>query len=225
MLEVPLKAILFDCDGTLLNNIPLHRELHTVVSRNFGLKKPVFFYKQLEKLGFKTADILRYVAELNRLEAEKLPATFGNLTLLLAGLKVRGIKLGIVTNRPLLDHYFTILARAGLPLSLWDFFVNYHPRIFDGLPMLRSMNCYPVRYQKPDRRFLQPIIGELEKLANFPKSVLMVGDSVSWDWRLAKRFGFSCVGVLSGVDDKAAWLKVIPETRIFENVGELLRVI
>jgi phosphoglycolate phosphatase-like HAD superfamily hydrolase len=223
--DPPIKAAIFDCDGTLLNNMGIHRKIIAKLCQEFHLPHPISFIMNMKKFGFSKAAIIRYQKRFGELELKIAPKIFPRVNKVLNYLPQLGVTLGIVTNRSVLPCYFDILDQSGLDLQPFAFFINYHPPLFDGIRCRRDLRFHPVRYTKPDPRCLSPVIDDFRQLPGFPQSILVVGDALQWDYELARRCGFSFIGVLSGLTAKKEWLKVLPPERILNHAGELLKEI
>jgi phosphoglycolate phosphatase-like HAD superfamily hydrolase len=229
-IEPPIRAVLFDCDGTLIDNIQLHYQLNLRITREFGMAGPVFWFPDhpthvFLKLGWPEEKIRKFWRRFYEEELRSRPRIFPGVNELLIRLKERGILTAIVTNRHFHDGFFPLLANSGLYSSYVDFFVNYHHPTVARQIGLRSMNVLLANYPKPDVRFLDPIINWLKNLPDFPRSVLMVGDSLKIDYGLAKNCGFQFIGVATGYENRHDFLKVVDEKFIIKNVGELINMI
>ncbi len=230
MLDPPIRAVLFDCDGTLLDNISLHRKINHRLTLEFGFAGPIYYFschptRALSKAGLSKKQILDFWQKFKEQELAEGVKVCPDTNELLMKLHARGVITAVVTNRHLSVGFFELLTAARLNLSYVDFFINYQHRIVDDLTVQRPMNCFLVRYGKPDKRFLGPIIDRLRPLPDFPGSVLVVGDSVKLDYTLAKRMNFQFIGVESGADTRENFLKVIDGKFIIKNVGELINML
>lgn len=223
-----IRAVLFDCDGTLVDDLKVHRKLWPKVFKEFGLGKfnvdaSRSVGKFLKKSGLSDEEIRKFWKRFNGLEFGKAPEIFRNANKLLEVLKQKGILTAIVTNRPTTLNYLNFLVQAGLYINLVDFFVNY-----DVAPPLVKLhpNHFSVSCGKPKPEILKPIIKILKRLPEFPKSVLMVGDS-GVDLEFANRCDFPFVGVLTGlINSVKTWKKLglRDQDVIIKNVVGLIQL-
>ena len=222
----PIKTVLFDCDGTILDSYKVHKKINRQISKEFGFKKPLIFAGQpasvvLKNLGFSVFKIKNFLKRFGELELEAKLKIFPAVNALLESLKERKILTAIVTNRPTTKEYFQLLESANLKSELLDFYVNC-----DIFPhrLKTPKNHFSGKYPKPDARIISPINKNLKKLDIFPESILMVGDHLV-DFQLAKFCGFQFIGVLSGVTKTLSdWYSQCQSyQRVLPTVDSLLR--
>jgi len=199
LLKSPIKAVLFDCDGTLVDDLKDHHRIWPKIFREFKLGR--FNTRAgrsvgnfLKRSGLSNVEIRKFWKRFNSLEFDMAPKAFRGVNRLLRILKKKGILVAIVTNRPTVFNYLSFLIQAGLDISLVDYFVNH-----DSTPSLVKLcpNQFSASVGKPHPEILTPIIKFLKKLPGFPEAVLMVGDSWA-DLHFAQNCNFQFAGVTSG---------------------------
>lgn len=224
MLHPQIRAVLFDCDGTLIDNVAIHGQIWPQIFTEFKLGdyeagKIPSISKYIKISNLSDAEIRRCMERFHSLELAAAPKMFSRSNEVLKFLKQRGIVIAIVTNRPTAKSYFRLLAQAGLEHQLVDYFVNYD--ILPPLVRLRK-NQFSVSFGKPDPRIINPLGKILKKLDDFPHSVLIVGDSRA-DLGLAQRSDFQFVGVLSGLIKSAVKWKKLGAKIVIREVSGLMK--
>ena len=187
-----IKAVLFDLDGTLVNSLE-----DLAASTNYALEKFGFSTYEAEKYKYFVGDgllklIERVLPEDSRSEdnINKLYKTFwehysthyvdkttayDGIPQLLADLKQKGYKLGVISNKP---HAMALDVVSAL---LGDNFDVVYGKL-DGYPT------------KPDPALTLKVMGDLEVL---PKESVFIGDS-GMDAANAVNAGCIGIGVLWG---------------------------
>lgn len=228
MIRKPVEAVLFDCDGTLVDDLEVHHKLWPIVFKEFGLGR--FDTKAGKSVGrflkhsdLSNVEIRKFWKRFNGMEFDLKPRIFSGANELLRILKKKGVLIAIVTNRPTAHNYLRFLIQAGLDINLVDYFVNHDivPPLIKLLP-----NQFSAVSNKPKPEILKQIIKILKKLSGFPKSVLMVGDSWA-DLHLARNCGFQFAGVLSGpVRSVKKWKEfgIRDQDVVFKEVSGLIKV-
>ena len=228
MIKRPIEAVLFDCDGTLVDDLDVHARLWPAIFQEFNIggfdtKAGLSVGKYLKEKGFSSDKIRKFWKRFSGMEFDLEPKIFSGVNELLRILKQKGILIAIVTNRPTTRNYLQFLVQAGLDIELVDFFVNH-----DFIPSLIKLrpNQFSAPIGKPHLEFLRPIIKILKNIEKFPRSVLTVGDSWA-DLGLAKNLSSQFAGVLSGpVRSVQKWKEFGIRNRdvIFKEVSGLIKI-
>jgi len=227
-LKTGIKAVLFDCDGTILDNKKIQHRLYRQMINKFRLKghqelNGGNIVIWLKSLGWSIQKIKQFLRHLVDSELRANVKIFRGTNEVLIYLKERGILTSIVTNRSTCLEYFQILESARLDTRLIDLYLNCDPLPprFDHRKK-PPQNHFSTLYPKPNVKFITPILTKLEILNGFPKSVLMIGDHMV-DFQLAQKLGFCFVGVLSGaIKRNCEWRNIGHKGLVIQNVSELI---
>ena len=210
----PIKLIVFDLDGTLVNAYPAITRSFNHVMREFGypaqsalvIRKAVGFGDKNLLAGFvKKRDLEQVLAAYRRYHRKDLlthARVFGGTLGLLAELKNRGYLLAIATNRP---TAFTRIIIRHLKLKAYLDYVL----CADTLQNL-----------KPHPEILQKI---MRRLRAAPSQTLFVGD-MRIDAQTARNAGVAAVMVTTGSHTRQELLKEKP-WRIIKGVAALKRLL
>ncbi|MEK9186074.1 MAG: HAD family hydrolase [Patescibacteria group bacterium] len=231
MLKLPIRCVLFDCDGTLIDNIPLHRKINSRLVKKTGITDGTGWFPDhpthvFLDLGWSKEKILTFWKSFYDQEALANPRAVSGAEELLEHLRTKKIGSVVVTNRHYHTGFSELLKSAGLDITNIDLLINYfHPVTAIQGAGVRPLNFLLAKYPKPDPRILDSVDFFLKKLPDYPESVLMVGDSAKIDYGLAKNCGFQFIGVESGSDTREDLLKVVHGQFIIKNVGELINML
>ncbi len=199
MLPSSIEAVLFDFDGTLAPNLDLpsmRREVIALTTR-YAVPVQVFEGQYIVEVVEVSAAYLHgkdktlamaYHAAAHQLirdieiEASRSTTPFDGVDHLLASLRARGLRTGVVTRNcrdAVLQVYPDLLAQTDVLIARDD-----------------------THHIKPDPRHL---IEALAHIGAAPGAAAMVGDG-ALDMKVGKLAGMYCIGVLSGSNDKPALL-------------------
>lgn len=210
------KTVFFDLDGTVLDTVPDIRAVLNGTLAAFNLP-PVSERQTKEFVGNGAYELVRRAAGENCENLQEIYARYvadfaacenGLSTLydgeeeVLSALKERGVRLGIVTNKPqkaTLNVYEKFFKRFGF------FYVQGQE---EGVPL------------KPSP---QGVLNAVEKFALDKRECLFVGDGET-DVLTAANAGLDCVSVLWGYRTREQLLKA-GATRFAENFKKLQREI
>lgn len=221
-----IQAVLFDCDGTLIKSLFIHRKLYVKLAKELNLGFSSFSGKPacsvLRNAGFSQNKIRNYLRRFGKLELNSKISLFPGINELLEYLKEKKILRGIVTNRSTNPEYFQLLRNISLNTKLINFYLNCD--IFPHRTKAPK-NHFFSSFCKPDRRMIFPLLNKLTLLEGFPGSVVMVGDH--WvDFEFARRCGFQFVAVLSGnTKSRSEWFAVGHQGLILKETGKLLDIL
>jgi phosphoglycolate phosphatase-like HAD superfamily hydrolase len=215
----PLKAIIFDLDGTLIDTIPAYFRIVDVVAERLQMP-PVARETVVEAANdgsFEWAEILHVTAEGEReaLNAramaivqevapflfEEKVGLFAGVDGLLKSIAERGARMGIATSTPRrhLGRKVLALRRAGI----------------EGLfHTVIAADDVPRTKPAPD-----PLLACAAKMGVQAKDCLYVGD-MRTDIRAGRAAGMTTVGVLTGFDDQRSLESANPDL-IVESVAAL----
>ncbi|MEU6878470.1 HAD family hydrolase [Streptomyces sp. NPDC046712] len=121
----PLKVLLLDLDGVLLDTRPVMERAWQQVLQEHGLDVPFEEYERhlgrpfadiMERLGFSEPEPLRRTYDDASITASHLAREFDGITEVLHGFAAAGWRLGIVTSKPL-DRAAPLLTGLGCPFS------------------------------------------------------------------------------------------------------------
>ncbi|NDV00671.1 HAD family hydrolase [Pseudoroseicyclus tamaricis] len=191
---MPVKALLFDLDGTMLNTDPIHQKVFADVLAPHGIDADEDFYTS-NIHGRLNADIFAEFlpdhpdhfslselkeAEFRRRLPRPYPETPG-LSALINRAEVAGWAIGVVTNAPRLnaEAMLEAIEKEGRPGA-----------IIIGEECERG---------KPHP---EPYLAAMEALGATPQTSLVFEDSPS-GVRAAKAAGARCIGIRSTLDDAA----------------------
>lgn len=211
------EAVIFDGDGVIFDDIGIRDEIRRRLKEHFHLEREIEscgyeVMAVLSRLGFSREFAAAYLQMWERFETECGVRVFPGVNGLLRELRQKEIVLGIVTNRRVSFHNLRIFGNSGLELNLLDFFIMQSGQansFFEVWQPGYQSYWHPIyrisEFPKPDHRSVEPALGQLKRLKNFPESVWYVGDSLV-DLEFAKGNHFNFVGVLSGaVTDPEFW--------------------
>jgi phosphoglycolate phosphatase len=185
---MPLRTVLFDLDGTLLDQFGAIHRCHGHAMRSIGLPAPTM--EQVRRaVGRGVEDAIRDLAGADRVErllpvylAHWRATNLDDVTLLpgasalLAALRDRGVRRGVLTNKRG-DAARAVCAHLGITADL------------DGV-----FGAGDTPWLKPDPRFAAHALGALGADA---ASAALVGDSV-YDLAAAQQAGLRFLGVTTG---------------------------
>ena len=210
--ERPLRAVLFDVDGTLVDSNYLHIDAWGRAFRKLGV--PIDGWRIHRRLGMDSAQMLEELlgddaeqlssrasdahAHFYRKNADRLRA-FAGASTLLRELGGHGIRTVLATSAS--SDELDMLVEA---LGVGD----------DGLI---TTNADDVARAKPHPGLVEVALERADVAAG---DAVFVGDSV-WDMIAAKRAGVATIGVLSG-GISAGELSDAGADRIVESVAELV---
>lgn len=194
-----VKAVLFDLDGTLVDSLPLLKEVYFRVFAEMGL--PWGNGDVMRWIGRTIVDIARHFAGeraeefINRYhhyyyqEHDRRVRLFPGTAEMLQDLKEKGWRLGIVTSKGKTSAWHTI-KHVGLE--------RY---------MEVVITAHDVERHKP---LPDPIIKALEALAVRPAEAVYVGDS-PYDLQAGKAAGVRTLGVTWGLSTREELAKWNPD--------------
>ncbi|XOV89140.1 MAG: HAD family hydrolase [Pseudomonadota bacterium] len=207
MLPDHIEAVLFDFDGTLAPNLDLpsmRREVIALTNR-YAVPAPVYEGEYIVEIIRVSTDYLRcqdeavaqaYFAEAHDLirdieiRASRATRQFDGVDQLLASLRARGLRTGVVTR------------------NCREAVLQVYPALLQDTDILIARD--DTQHIKPDPRHLLAALGALDSA---PASAAMVGDGVL-DMKVGKLAGMYCIGVLSGSSDRRALLGAGADTVI-----------
>lgn len=210
--------MLFDLDGTLLNCIRAHTRLRKMICEMMGLDAERFrsggriSAELFREQGLGESEIRLYRRLWYFGEAQIRPRLFWDANLVLEMLAAQGVMTAIATNRPADVYLVKLMRAANLNARRLLFVLAQGNRPFLARLKLRMAEAFmlpcpvvPSRHPKPDPRFADPVRHLLEALPGYPRSVLMVGDTLV-DLEFAKKNGFTFAATLQGdCRDRAVW--------------------
>jgi phosphoglycolate phosphatase len=182
-----VKAILFDVDGTLIDNTAIIVEKHRLAARQLGLPEKNFAdYASCvatweEKLGemWPGVDVEKFKKAFREAPHTKCGQVPGG-TSAVQELARKGYVLGIVSNK-LSSNTFNHLREAGYDPA-WFEFIHGEDNV---------VAC------KPDPRAFDKALAELGKIGVSKSEAVYVGDSLM-DMGAAERAGITFIAVLTG---------------------------
>ncbi|OAT81256.1 HAD-IA family hydrolase [Desulfotomaculum copahuensis] len=194
-----VEVVLFDLDGTLADSLPLIEHTYRLVFEEMGI--PWGEDAVMGWIGRTIRDIAEYFAGRRaqefieryqmhyHREHDKYTALFPETLPMLAGLKQRGLRLGIVTSK----------GRTGAMRT-----VN-----FTGLApyMDTVVTAHDVEKHKP---LPDPVLEALRRLAAPPERAVYVGDS-QFDIQAGRTAGTRTLGVTWGMAGRAGWREFRPD--------------
>ncbi|MFF7442116.1 HAD family hydrolase [Streptomyces sp. NPDC008122] len=122
---LPLKALLFDLDGVLLDTRPVMKRAWQQVLKEHGLDVPFEEYERhlgrpfadiMERLGFTESERFRRTYDEASIAASHLAREFDGVVEVLHAFVAAGWLLGVVTSKPL-ERAAPILTTLGCPFS------------------------------------------------------------------------------------------------------------
>lgn len=112
---------------------------------------------------------------------------------------------------------------------------NRHPKIifaqllYNGIVELFEQIITPAHngHKKPEPEIMEPIFEEYKANQTERKDIILVGDTVECDWKLAQAVGIEFYAVLSGgVDTREKFLATgVPKDHIIDSVADLPRIL
>lgn len=209
-----ITTALFDLDGTIVdtNDLIIESFLHTLegeTAEPFTREKiiPHMGFPLLEQLRFFTGrdevdDLADKYRKFNVKKHDELVREFPHVREVLAELKARGIRLGVVTNKM---RKTTIM---GLKLCGIESYMDTIVTVDD---VVRG---------KPDP---EPVLKALERLKTAPGEALMVGDS-QYDIVAGREAGVKTVGVAWSLKGEDHLRSFAPDV-IIRDMRELLEIV
>ncbi|MDP3947510.1 MAG: HAD hydrolase-like protein [bacterium] len=212
------EAVLFDFDGTLADSEGIHALIRQVVCKAMGLDPQKFHTggKALDEyfatIGLGRDEVALYRKLWQLRETDYVLRAFPDANIVLEMLAWRGVRLGIVTNREATPYLVNAVVASGLNCDRILFLVAHHKnpfwartRIFFAKGIMLPCPVIPSPHPKPDPRFIDPVRHKLIGLPGYPRSVLVVGDTLV-DLEFAKKNGFTFAATLQGaLKDRAIW--------------------
>ncbi len=214
---MPLSAVIFDLDGTLIDANDLHAEAWRRGFEEHGYRLPVD--RILKEIGVGgTQLVTTLVGEeaeeeegealrerhdklyLEMIEGRAVPA-FEKVEALFEALKERGLQTAVATASKK-ESLEKVLKQAGLPLDEWA----------DAL-----VTDSDVEGSKPAP---DSVVAAAEKLGCSPAECVMVGDT-PFDMTAARRAGAVALGVLTGAHPREA-LHRAGARAVYDDVADLL---
>jgi HAD superfamily hydrolase (TIGR01509 family) len=204
-----VAAVIFDVDGTLIDNNYLHALAWSRACREFGIHKDMALLHRLIGMGgdqLVPALLGHEMSELNaaherhmaHLEAEARP--FSGAGELLTAVHDRGLQVCIATS-----------ASAAAAESLLG-------RVLADLSIIQSLvTSDDVKDSKPAPDLVAVV---LSHGALHPPDAIFVGDT-RWDVEASGRAGVKCIGVCSG-GWSSCELEAAGAVAVYRDVGELL---
>jgi HAD superfamily hydrolase (TIGR01549 family) len=211
--SAPVRAVLFDIDGTLVDSNYLHIEAWTHAFAD--LKVPVDASRLHRSIGMDSAklldalmpsdhpdDIAERAKDLHATYYEQLVPrlrVFENARQLITELGDRGIKVVLATSAP-------------------EDELKHLREVLDIEPELAEITSgEEVETAKPDPKIVEIA---MHKVAASPADTIMIGDA-TWDVEAATNAGVPCIGVLTGGYSRAE-LEEAGAIAVYADVAELL---
>jgi len=223
---LPIRAVVFDVDGTWLDSFPIGLKAAKGMYRDIGKR----FRKQDEKIirdrwgeplsrivGALFADATRaernraFTLLLNRiikLETESPPKLIPGTNAAFKTLKIdMRLTVAIATNRSA-EKLYEVLLRTAFRIKFVDFIIA-HSTSRSFAEFLKQRTDKPIfvstPYRKPDRRYLIKLNRFLNSKGIMPHEVVFCGDALP-DAETAKAGGYNFLPVLTGpANNSTAW--------------------
>jgi len=205
-----LKAIIFDVDGVLIDDVDLIIDLYQETARVLGFRVPPRM--EILKLLGKPLDVIIKITWPGK-DVELVRSTYRKLLLDL-NTKIPPVKGAVDSVKKLKEYGFKI----GIVSSKRRFFIEKHLKeanfdlnLFDAI-----VSAEDTEKNKPDP---EPLIYVCNRLNVKPEEAIYVGDTLV-DFESAKRAEIKFIGVLSGGLDKK-YFKERGVEDVLDSVAEL----
>lgn len=211
---MPVKLVIFDLDGTIINAYPAIIESVNITLRRLGIaQKKAFTIKRAVGWGdrnlfkpFVPAGVLDKAVRIYRAHHQgsliRKSALISGSKELLSFLSKSGVKLAVASNRP---TKFSLILLRHLGLKKYFDYILCADKLKNG---------------KPDPQILNKIA---RKLCINKKDVLYVGD-MALDAETGRRAKIRTISVLGGSSSKDEIAREKP-FKVAENLGAVLKII
>lgn len=155
--------------------------------------------KMAEKYNWSDLQIETIVSRAKKVFKDINTSTNANLADKLRSLKEKGHALAVVSNKSR-DSLLEGLLKIGCPHNIFDYIKTGE----DGI-------------KKPDVRVFANFLNDFS-----PENITLVGDSIHYDYAMAKEAGVDFVAIATKCYPKPAWEPHVSRDRIFESLPQYI---